>query len=177
MTVAQALFPLDAIEKASLDELRALQLARMKKSVRHTYDNVESFRQKCESRGVHPDDLRRLEDLQLFPFTTKQDFRAGYPFGMFAVPMEKVVRIYASSGTTGKPAVVGYTANDMDVWTSVVARSLRAAGARPGDRIHNAYNYGLFTGGARFARWGPKARLHRDPRLRRANRAPSAASR
>ncbi len=119
----------------------------MKKSLQHTYDNVVGFRKKCEERQVHPSDLKRLEDLKLFPFTTKQDFRAGYPFGMFAVPMDKVVRIHASSGTTGKPAVVGYTANDMDVWANVVARSLRAAGARPGDRVHNAYNYGLFTGG------------------------------
>ncbi|MDE5445776.1 phenylacetate--CoA ligase [Bradyrhizobium sp. CSA207] len=147
MTVPHASLPLDPIEKASLDELRALQLTRMKRSVRHTYDNVEGFRQRCEKSGVHPDDLRYLEDLKLFPFSTKQDFRTGYPFGMFAVPMDQVVRIHASSGTTGKPAVVGYTANDMDVWASVVARSLRAAGARPGDRVHNAYNYGLFTGG------------------------------
>jgi phenylacetate-CoA ligase len=147
MTLTHASFPLDPIEKASLDELRALQLTRMKTSIRHTYDNVESFRQRCDKSGVHPHDLRRLEDLTLFPFSTKQDFRTGYPFGMFAVPMDKVVRIHASSGTTGKPAVVGYTANDMDVWASVVARSLRAAGARPGDRVHNAYNYGLFTGG------------------------------
>jgi phenylacetate-CoA ligase len=138
---------LEPIEKASVDELRALQLTRMKKSLQHTYDNVAGFRQKCEERQVHPADLKRLEDLKLFPFTTKQDFRTGYPFGMFAVPMERVVRIHASSGTTGKPAVVGYTANDMDVWANVVARSLRAAGARPGDRVHNAYNYGLFTGG------------------------------
>lgn len=147
MTVIPTSFPLEPIEKASVDELRTLQLARMKKSVRHTYDNVESFRHRCQERRVHPDDLHRLEDLRLFPFSTKQDFRVGYPFGMFAVPMDKVVRIHASSGTTGKPAVVGYTANDMDVWSNVVARSLRAAGARPGDRIHNAYNYGLFTGG------------------------------
>jgi phenylacetate-CoA ligase len=140
-------FQLEPIEKASVDELRALQLTRMKKSLQHTYDNVAGFRKKCEERQVHPADLKRLEDLKLFPFTTKQDFRTGYPFGMFAVPMDKVVRIHASSGTTGKPAVVGYTANDMDVWANVVARSLRAAGARPGDRVHNAYNYGLFTGG------------------------------
>ncbi len=147
MTGTQTSFLLEPIEKAGVDELRALQLMRMKKSLRHTYDNVEIFRQKCQKRQVHPDDLRQLENIKLFPFSTKQDFRAGYPFGMFAVPMEKVVRIHASSGTTGKPAVVGYTANDMDMWSNVVARSLRAAGARPGDRIHNAYNYGLFTGG------------------------------
>lgn len=147
MTAIPASFPLEPIEKASIDELRAVQLARLKKSVRHTYNNVESFRHRCQERQIHPDDLHRLEDLKLFPFSTKQDFRTGYPFGMFAVPMDRVVRIHASSGTTGKPAVVGYTANDMDVWANVVARSLRAAGARPGDRIHNAYNYGLFTGG------------------------------
>jgi phenylacetate-CoA ligase len=147
MTDIQDSFELEPIEKASVDELRSLQLRRMKTSLRHTYDNVESFRRKCIERQVGPDDLRRLEDLKLFPFSTKLDFRTGYPFGMFAVPMERVARIHASSGTTGKPAVVGYTANDMDVWSGVVARSLRAAGARPGDRIHNAYNYGLFTGG------------------------------
>lgn len=147
MSSTPSSFQLESIEKASVDELRTLQLTRMKKSLQHTYDNVAGFRKKCEERQVHPSDLKRLEDLKLFPFTTKQDFREGYPFGMFAVPMDKVVRIHASSGTTGKPAVVGYTANDMDVWTNVVARSLRAAGARPGDRVHNAYNYGLFTGG------------------------------
>jgi phenylacetate-CoA ligase len=147
MSRTSSSFPLESIEKASVDELRTLQLARMKKSLQHTYDNVAGFRKKCEERQVHPDHLTRLEDLKLFPFTTKQDFRTGYPFGMFAVPMDQVVRIHASSGTTGKPAVVGYTANDMEVWANVVARSLRAAGARPGDRIHNAYNYGLFTGG------------------------------
>jgi phenylacetate-CoA ligase len=147
MTAAQLSFPSEPIEKTSIDELRMLQLVQMKKSIRHTYDNVQSFRQKCQAQNVHPDDLNQLEDLRRFPFTTKQDFRSGYPFGMFAVPMDRVARIHASSGTTGKPAVVGYTTNDMKVWSSVVARSLRAAGARPGDRVHNAYNYGLFTGG------------------------------
>jgi len=147
MSLVETTFPLEPIERASVDELRALQLSRMKASLRHSYDNVESFRGKCLDAGVHPDDLKQLDDLKLFPFATKQDFRAGYPFGQFAVPMDQVVRIHASSGTTGKPAVVGYTANDMDVWTSVVARSLRAAGARRGDRIHIAFNYGLFTGG------------------------------
>jgi phenylacetate-CoA ligase len=147
MSLTPSSFSLESIEKASVDELRTLQLVRMKKSLQHTYDNVAGFRKKCEERQVHPSDLKRLEDLKLFPFTTKQDFRTGYPFGMFAVPMDQVVRIHASSGTTGKPAVVGYTANDMEVWANVVARSLRAAGARPGDRIHIAYNYGLFTGG------------------------------
>jgi phenylacetate-CoA ligase len=147
MSLTPSSFSLESIEKASVDELRTLQLVRMKKSLQHTYDNVAGFRKKCEERQVHPSDLKRLEDLKLFPFTTKQDFRTGYPFGMFAVPMDQVVRIHASSGTTGKPAVVGYTANDMEVWANVVARSLRAAGARPGDRIHVAYNYGLFTGG------------------------------
>lgn len=140
-------FELEPIEKASVDELRALQLERLKWSIRHAYSNVAAYRKKCEAADVHPDDLRCLEDLRRFPFTVKQDFRDNYPFDMFAVPMDKVARIHASSGTTGKPTVVGYTAKDLDTWADIVARSIRAAGARPGDRIHNAYNYGLFTGG------------------------------
>ncbi|MFP3562975.1 phenylacetate--CoA ligase PaaK [Paraburkholderia sp. SIMBA_030] len=138
---------LDDIEKASIDELRALQLQRLKWSIGHTYQNVRLYRMKCDAVGVHPDDLRELADLRHFPFSVKQDFRDGYPFGMFAVPIDKVSRIHASSGTTGKAAVVGYTAKDLDNWASIVARCLRAAGARPGDIVHNAFNYGLFTGG------------------------------
>ena len=138
---------LEAIEKASRDEISALQLQRLQWSVRHTYDNVEPYRKKCQEKGVHPDDLKRLEDLALFPFMTKTDLRDNYPFGLFAVPRGKVARLHASSGTTGKPVVVGYTLNDLDNWANLVARSLRAAGVRPGDMVHNAYGYGMFTGG------------------------------
>jgi phenylacetate-CoA ligase len=138
---------LEPIERASLDELRALQLQRLKWSVRHAYDNVPHYRGKFESHGVHPDDLRSLDDLARFPFTTKQDLRDSYPFGMFAVPREKVVSIHASSGTTGKPTVVGYTHKDLDTWSDLVARSIRASGGRAGDIVHVAYGYGLFTGG------------------------------
>ncbi len=138
---------LEPIEKASIDELRALQLDRLGATLEHTYANVPSFRETCEAQGITPGDLNSLEDLQLFPFTTKEDLRAGYPFGLFAVPQEQVVRIHASSGTTGKPTVVGYTRNDIDTWAGVCARSLRAGGAEPSDKIHNAYGYGLFTGG------------------------------
>ncbi|MCR6631842.1 MAG: phenylacetate--CoA ligase [Magnetospirillum sp.] len=132
---------------ASRDEIAALQLQRLQWSVRHAYDNVENFRKRCAVKGVHPDDLRTLGDLSKFPFTTKDDLRQTYPFGMFAVPMDQVARVHASSGTTGKPTVVGYTRNDIDMWASVVARSIRAAGGRPGDKCHVAYGYGLFTGG------------------------------
>ncbi|RMD89165.1 MAG: phenylacetate--CoA ligase [Alphaproteobacteria bacterium] len=138
---------LEPIEIASRDEIAALQLARMKWSVRHAYENVPFYRQKFDAAGVHPDDLQTLEDLAKFPFTTKQDLRDNYPFGMFAVPREQIVRIHASSGTTGKPTVVGYTKNDIDTWATVVARSMRASGTRPGDMVHVAYGYGLFTGG------------------------------
>jgi phenylacetate-CoA ligase len=138
---------LEPIERASRDELEALQLARLKWSVGHTYRQVASYRRKCEAAGVHPDDLATLADLARFPFTTKQDLRDGYPFGLFAVPREQVVRIHASSGTTGKPTVVGYTARDIDTWAGLMARSIRAAGGRPGDIVHVAYGYGLFTGG------------------------------
>ena len=140
-------FPLDAIEKASLDELRALQLTRMQASLRHAYDNVAHYRKKFEIAGVRPDDLKSLADLTRFPFTTKADLRETYPFGMFAVPMDRIARIHASSGTTGKPTVVGYTKADIDMWADVMARSIRAAGARPGDKLHVSYGYGLFTGG------------------------------
>jgi phenylacetate-CoA ligase len=138
---------LDPIEIASRDEIAALQLDRLRWSLRHAYDNVPHYRRAFEAHGVHPDDLRDLADLAKFPFTVKQDLRDNYPFGMFAVPLDKVARVHASSGTTGKPTVVGYTARDIDTWASVVARSMRAAGTRPGDVVHVAYGYGLFTGG------------------------------
>ena len=138
---------LEPIEKASLDELRALQLQRLQWSVRHAYENVAPYRAKCEKAGVHPDDLVRLEDLAKFPFCQKSDLRDAYPFGLFAVPRERIVRLHASSGTTGKPTVVGYTQSDIDNWANLVARSIRAAGGRPGDICHVAYGYGLFTGG------------------------------
>ncbi|KAI3595233.1 Phenylacetate-coenzyme A ligase [Cupriavidus necator H850] len=138
---------LEPIERASRDELQALQLERLKWSVRHAYDNVPHYRKAFHAAGVHPDDLQSLSDLSKFPFLTKQDLRDNYPFGMFAVPREKVARVHASSGTTGKPTVVGYTAKDIDTWASVVARSIRAAGGRAGDLVHVSYGYGLFTGG------------------------------
>ena len=138
---------LDAIETASRDEISALQLERLKWSVRHTYDNVESYRKKCQEKGVHPDDLKCLADLGKFPFMTKTDLRDNYPFGLFAVPRDKVARLHASSGTTGKSVVVGYTQNDLNNWANVVARSIRAAGGRAGDMVHVAYGYGMFTGG------------------------------
>ncbi|MFU8864842.1 MAG: phenylacetate--CoA ligase PaaK [Rhodobacterales bacterium] len=138
---------LDPIETASRDEIAALQLSRMQWSLRHAYDNVPHYRASFDAAGVHPDDLRTLSDLAKFPFTAKADLRANYPFGMFAVPRDQVARVHASSGTTGQPTVVGYTKADLAVWGSVVARSLRAAGLRAGDILHNAYGYGLFTGG------------------------------
>jgi phenylacetate-CoA ligase len=138
---------LDPIETASRDEISALQLERLKWSLKHAYTNVAHYKKAFDAAGVHPDDLRSLSDLSKFPFTVKQDLRDNYPFGMFAVPREQVSRIHASSGTTGQPTVVGYTRNDLDVWGSVVARSLRASGLCPGDLLHNAYGYGLFTGG------------------------------
>ena len=138
---------LEPIETASRDEIAALQLERMKWSLAHAYENVPFYRQSFDKAGVHPDDLKELSDLSKFPFTVKTDLRDNYPFGMFAVPREKVIRIHASSGTTGQPTVVGYTENDLDVWGTVVARSLRAAGLRRGNLLHNAYGYGLFTGG------------------------------
>ena len=138
---------LDPIETASLDELQALQLQRMRWSLQHAYDHVPHYRAAFDAKGVQPGDLKSLADLALFPFTTKKDLRDNYPFGMFAVPREQVARVHASSGTTGKPTVVGYTAADIDVWAGLVARSLRAAGTRAGDIVHIAYGYGLFTGG------------------------------
>jgi phenylacetate-CoA ligase len=138
---------LDAAETASRDEIVALQTRRLGETLRHTYDNVAHFRERCAAQSVHPDDFRRLEDIEKFPFTTKADLRDTYPFGLFAVPMDRVVRVHASSGTTGKPIVVGYTQGDVDTWAELVARSIRAAGGRPGMKLHNAYGYGLFTGG------------------------------
>ncbi|KAB2968192.1 phenylacetate--CoA ligase PaaK [Zoogloea sp.] len=138
---------LDPIETASRDEISALQLDRLKWSVRHTYDNVEPYRKKCVEKGVHPDDLKSLADLAKFPFMTKSDLRDHYPFGLFAVPRNKLARLHASSGTTGKSVVVGYTKNDLNNWADVVARSIRAAGGRAGDMVHVAYGYGMFTGG------------------------------
>jgi phenylacetate-CoA ligase len=140
-------FPLEPIEKASRRKLRDLQLSRLKRSLKHAYQRVPHYRKKFDAAGVKPGDLKTLADLAKFPFTAKADLRDTYPFGMFAVPMDKVVRIHASSGTTGKPTVVGYTKKDIDTWSHLMARSLRAAGARPGDKLHNAYGYGLFTGG------------------------------
>ncbi len=138
---------LDPIETASRDELQALQLERLRWSLQHAYDNVSHYKAKFDAAGVHPSDLKTLADLAKFPFTTKHDLRANYPFGMFAVPREKMARIHASSGTTGKPTVVGYTLKDIDTWANLVARSIRAAGGRAGDLVHVAYGYGLFTGG------------------------------
>ncbi|GAB3255628.1 phenylacetate--CoA ligase PaaK [Kineosporia babensis] len=138
---------LDPIETASRDELQALQLRRLQWSLRHAYDHVPFYRRSFDAAGVHPDDCRSLEDLARFPFTTKEDLRAAYPFGMLAVPRERLSRVHASSGTTGRPTVVGYTRRDVDTWADVMARSMRAAGARPGDLVHVAYGYGLFTGG------------------------------
>ena len=138
---------LDPIEIASRDEISALQLQRLKKTLARAYENVPHYRKAFDDAGVHPDDCKTLSDLARFPFTVKQDLRDNYPFGMFAVPREELIRVHASSGTTGKPTVVGYTRNDIDVWAEVVARSMRASGTRPGDIVHVAYGYGLFTGG------------------------------
>ncbi|KQV91949.1 phenylacetate--CoA ligase PaaK [Pelomonas sp. Root1237] len=138
---------LEAIETASRDELQALQLERLRWSLQHAYDNVPHYKAKFDEAGVHPGDLKTLADLAKFPFTTKHDLRANYPFGMFAMPRQQLARIHASSGTTGKPTVVGYTLKDIDHWANLVARSIRAAGGRAGDLVHVAYGYGLFTGG------------------------------
>ena len=138
---------LEPIETASRDEIAGLQTVRMAATLRHAYANIPHYRAAFDGAGVHPEDFRRLEDLRRFPFTTKADLRAQYPFGMFAVPRDQVARIHASSGTTGKPTVVGYTKGDLDVWADVMARSIRASGGRAGMRVHIAYGYGLFTGG------------------------------
>ncbi|SIT36415.1 phenylacetyl-CoA ligase [Paraburkholderia ribeironis] len=139
--------PLDPIETASRDELAALQLERLKWSLNHAYENSPVYRRKFDEAGVHPSEVKTLADLARFPFTSKKDLRDNYPFGMFAVPQERISRIHASSGTTGKPTVVGYTARDIDTWANLVARSVRAAGAKRGDKVHVSYGYGLFTGG------------------------------
>jgi phenylacetate-CoA ligase len=138
---------LDPIERASRDEITALQIQRLKTTLNHVYQNVAHYRKAFDDKGVHPDDLKELRDLAKFPFTCKKDLRDNYPFGLFAVPKEQVSRIHASSGTTGKPTVVGYTKNDINNWADLVARSIRAAGGRAGDTMHIAYGYGLFTGG------------------------------
>jgi phenylacetate-CoA ligase len=141
---------LDPIEIASRDEIAALQLARLKETLRHAYENAPPYRAKLDAAGVTPDDCRDLSDLEKFPFTEKSDLREAYPFGMVAVPPEKIARVHASSGTTGKPTVVAYSQADLELWTHVMARSIRAAGGRPGMKAHNAYGYGLFTGGLGF---------------------------
>jgi phenylacetate-CoA ligase len=138
---------LDPIEIASRDEIAALQLERLKWSLKHAYGNVPHCKAKFDAAGVHPDDLQSLSDIAKFPFTVKEDLRQNYPFGLFAVPQAQIARVHASSGTTGKPTVVGYTAGDVDRWATLVARSMRASGTRPGDLVHVAYGYGLFTGG------------------------------
>jgi len=139
--------PLDPIERASRDELQALQLSRLQWSVKHAYDNVAHYRRAFDAKGMRPEDLKSLADLAKFPFTVKTDFRDNYPFGLLAVPRERTVRLHASSGTTGKPTVVAYTQRDIDTWAGLVARSIRAAGGRRGDIVHVSYGYGLFTGG------------------------------
>ncbi len=138
---------LEPIETASRDELAALQLERLKWSLHHAYGNVPFYKKSFDAHGVHPDDLKSVADLAKFPFTVKKDLRDHYPFGLFAVPMSEIIRLHASSGTTGKPTVVGYTKNDIDTWANLVARSIRAGGGHPGDKIHVSYGYGLFTGG------------------------------
>ena len=145
--MSKTYFPLEPIEKSSVDELRSLQLKRLKATLHHAYAYSPVYRAKFDAVGIHPDDCKSLTDLSKFPFTAKSDLRDSYPFGMFAVPQSQVVRIHASSGTTGKPTVVGYTANDVAMWAECVARSIRAAGARPADKVHISYGYGLFTGG------------------------------
>ena len=147
MSTARTFDAYEPIETASRDEIAALQLERLRWSLRHAYENVAHTREKFDRHGVHPDDLKTLDDLKNFPFTTKQDLRDNYPFSMFAVPREEVVRIHASSGTTGKPTVVGYTKNDIEMWATLMARSIHAAGGRRGDIAHVGYGYGLFTGG------------------------------
>jgi phenylacetate-CoA ligase len=141
---------LESIELASRDEIANLQLDRLKWTLHHAYENVPHYKAKFDTTGVHPNDLKRLDDLGKFPFTTKDDLRENYPFGMFAVPREQVIRIHASSATTGKATVVGYSRRDLDTWAAVMARSLRAAGCRPGMLAQNSYGYGLFTGGLVF---------------------------
>ena len=138
---------LDSIEIASIDEIKALQLNRLKWSVNHAYNNVTFYKNKYDELGIHPSDLKHLEDIKLFPFTTKEDLRQNYPFNMFAHKLDDIARIHASSGTTGKPTVVAYTKNDLEMWEHLIERCLRASGMKKGDMLHNAYGYGLFTGG------------------------------
>ncbi|MEF9901958.1 phenylacetate--CoA ligase PaaK [Streptomyces sp. P9-A2] len=145
--MAQAVDLLDPAERLGVEELRALQLERLRSSLRHAYDHVPFYRASFDAAGVRPDDCRSLADLSRFPFTTKADLRENYPYGMFAVPRERIRRLHASSGTTGRPTVVGYTEDDLSMWADMVARSIRAAGGRPGDTVHVGYGYGLFTGG------------------------------
>src|SRR4051812_18204564 len=140
---------LDPAERMGVDELRALQLERLRRSLRHAYEHIPHYRRSFDAAGVHPDDCRELADLARFPTTSKADLRENYPFGMFAVPRQEIRRVHASSGTTGRPTVVGYTQGDLDVWSGAMARSIRAAGGRPGDLVHVAYGYGLFTRGPR----------------------------
>ena len=147
MALSKTVDAYERIETASRDEISALQTERLRWTLQHVYDNVAHYRQKFDARGVSPQDFKTLDDLKKFPFTTKQDLRDNYPFSMFAVPREQVVRIHASSGTTGKPTVVGYTQNDIDMWATLMARSIYAAGGRRGDMAHVGYGYGLFTGG------------------------------
>ena len=147
MAKAPSKADLDPIEIASRDEITALQTERLKSTLERVYAHVDHYRKAFDAAGIHPDDFHDLSDLAKFPFTAKEDLRRNYPFGMFAVPRQEVVRIHASSGTTGKPTVVGYTRNDIDVWADLCARSIRAAGGRPGDIVHVSYGYGLFTGG------------------------------
>jgi phenylacetate-CoA ligase len=138
---------LDPLETASVDQLRATQLLRLQWSVQHAYDNVPMYKQRFDEKGVHPSDIKQLSDIAKLPFTYKSDLRDNYPYGMFATPMNQIVRLHASSGTTGQPTVVGYTQNDIDTWAELMARSIRAAGGKPGDKVHVSYGYGLFTGG------------------------------
>ena len=145
--MSEALTSLTAVKQLSKDKLEALQVSRLRQTLQHVFDNSPPYREKFQNAGVHPADLNNLQDLAKFPFTTKQDLRAHYPFGLFSVPMDQVARIHASSGTTGKPTVVGYTKKDIDHWATCVARSIEAAGGRSGDRVQVAYGYGLFTGG------------------------------
>src|SRR5918996_622143 len=151
---------MDELERASRDEIIALQTKRLASTLTRVYDNVAHYKKSFDKAGVHPRDFRQLSDRKNFPFTAKTDLRDNYPFDMFAVPRDKLVRVHASSGTTGKPIVVGYTRADIEIWSDVMARSIRAAGGRSGMIIHNAYGYGLFTGGARadFGGEGPRPR-------------------
>ncbi len=165
---------LDPMETASIDELRAHQLDRLQWTVKHAYDNVSMYKLRFDQLGIHPDDIKLLDDIAKLPFTTKTDLRDKYPYGMFATPMDQVVRLHASSGTTGQPTVVGYTQNDIDTWANIVARSIRAAGGRRGDKLHNAYGYGLFTGGLGAHYGAERFRLYCYSHVWRSNRKTSS---